>query len=169
MGRLCKVCSSPRRENIDVELVGGESAAAIAKRYRLSVDSVRRHKGAHLSPALTRVAVDHLRDESARNAFDATGPRLDRLTDRLEEFLSVAEERKSLIGAANLAREIRQCLELSARLQGELNDRPQNVTVNVLSTPEFASMTARLIEALLPWPEARIAAADVLDAEEIAS
>lgn len=81
----------------------------------------------------------------------------------------MAEDRKSLGGGANIAREIRSSLELVARLRGELNDRPQNVTVNVLSTAEFASITARLIEALTPWPEARIAAADVLDVEEIAS
>lgn len=142
--------------------------AAIARHYRLSADAIKRHKANHLSPALTRVALDTVRGDSAVVALDTTVDRIESLVIRLEGLLGIAEERKSLLGGANVARELRQCLELIARLRGELNDRPQNVTVNVLSTPEFASMTARLIEALAPWPQARLAAADVLDVEEVA-
>ncbi len=169
MGRPCTVCASPRHEKIDVEVAGGEPLAQVAKRHRVSVDAIKRHRTNHLSPALVAVSLEHVREESARSAYDATVNRLETLIDRLEDLLAVAEDRKSLVGGANIAREIRSSLELVARLRGELNDRPQNVTVNVLSTGEFASITARLIEALAPWPEARIAAADVLDVEEVAS
>ncbi len=169
MPRKCTVCTSPRKEKIDAEIAGDEPLAQIAKRHRVSRDAVGRHKKKHLTPALVAVALERMRDESARSAYDATVDRLETLIDRLEDLLSVAEERKSLVGGANIAREIRSALELVARLRGELQDKPQSVVVNVLSTGEFASITARLIEALAPWPEARIAAADVLDVEEVAS
>jgi hypothetical protein len=167
MGRPCTVCSSPRHERVDLEIVSGETLAQIAKRYRLSSDSILRHKKKHLSPALVKVALEKVQIESAGLASNATADRVESLIDRLEILLSIGEERESLTAAANVARELRQCLELQARLRGDLTDRPQSVTVNVLSTPEFANMVAGLIEALAPWPEARIAAANVLDVEEV--
>ena len=139
MGRLCLTCHNPRHEKIDVELAGGEPVGAVARRYRLSPDSVRRHKAAHLSPALTRLAVDHLRDESAGAACNATVDRIESLIGRLEDLLSLAEERRSLVGGANVARELRQCLELVARLRGELDDRPQ-VALNILASPEVGRL-----------------------------
>jgi hypothetical protein len=167
MGMACTVCTSPKRAAIDVELVGGQAMAAIAKRYNLGEDSVRRHRAAHLSPALTKVALSRRSDETAALAFDANTARLESLLGRLEALLGVAEERRSLIGAANLAREIRGAIELMCRLTGALDERPQNVTVNVLATPEFTGIVGRLIEALTPYPEARIAAAAVLDVKEV--
>jgi hypothetical protein len=166
VGRPCLVCHSPKRERVDVELVGGEPVGAIAKRYRLSPDSIRRHKAAHLSPALTRVAVEHLRDASAGVAFESTVDRIESLIERLENLLTVAEERRSLIGASNLARELRQCLELVARLRGELDDRPQ-VAVNILASPEVGRLVATVIAALEPYPAARVAVADRLEAIDV--
>jgi hypothetical protein len=92
---------------------------------------------------------------------------LESLIDRLEGLLTVAEDRKSLMGGANVAREIRSSLELIARLRGDLDTRPVNTTINVLTTPEFTGVVSCLIEALAPWPQARIAAAQVLDVEEV--
>ena len=68
MGRPCTVCSSPKHERMDVELVAGQPAPAIARRYKIGVDALRRHKSAHLSPALVRIETEVLRDGSARNA-----------------------------------------------------------------------------------------------------
>ncbi len=167
MSRPCSVCTSPKRDRADAELAGGETAAAVAKRYSLSVDALKRHRERHLSPALIKLALERRNEESAVSAYEATVNRLEALLDRLEALLTVAEERKSLMGGANIAREIRQSLELVARLRGELDDRPVSVAVNVLATPEFAGMVGRLIEALAPYPEARLAAAEVLDVEEV--
>jgi hypothetical protein len=168
MGRACLVCASPRRRGVDEALAsGGDTYAAIGRRFRLSADSIKRHKAAHLSPALQRVVLAQADDESAMAAFSNTLAQVQSLAGRLEALMSVAEDRQSLIGASNVARELRQCLELVAKLRGELNERPQSVTVNVLSTPEFAGMVGRLVAALAPWPDARIAAASVLDVEEV--
>lgn len=165
--RVCTVCSSPSRHRVDAALVGGETLAAVARRFHVSTHAARRHREAHLSPALARVALEHVADESARAASDAVDDRIESLIGRLEALLSVGEERKSLTAAANVARELRQCLELQARKSGALNERPQVAVVNVLGDPSFAAVVARLVQALAPWPEARVAAAAVLDVEAV--
>jgi hypothetical protein len=167
MGRHCTVCVSPRRHVIDAVLVGGELLAAVGHKYKVSPDALRRHRAAHLTPALVKVAVERYGAETASSAFEATVGRLEGLVDRLEALLTVAEDRKSLIGASNLAREIRGSLKLVARLRGMLDERPVHTTVNVLATPEFVGVVSRLIEALAPYPEARLAAAGVLDVQEV--
>jgi hypothetical protein len=167
MGRHCTVCVSPRRAQIDAVLAGGESLPAVARQYKVSPDALRRHRSAHLSPALIKVAIEKYGEITAASGYEATVTRLESLIDRLEGLLTIAEDRKSLIGGANVAREIRQSLELISRLRGELDTRPVNTTINVLTTPEFTGVVSRLIEALAPWPQARIAAAQVLDVEEV--
>jgi len=168
MARPCSACVSPKRLQIDTELAGEQTTlSALARRIGVSRDALRRHRDQHLSPALAKVAIERYGADSAEQAFDSVTLRVESLLDRLEVLLAIAEDRKSLVGGANIAREIRQSLELVARLRGELNDKPQNVTVNVLSTPEFTGVVTKLIAALGPWPEARIAAAGVIDAEVV--
>ena len=164
MARVCTVCTSPNRDRIDSELAGGDSLPAIARRHRASTDALRRHKQNHLSPALARVAVERFGQESARDAFDSVVDRVESLVGRLERLLSLAEEKGALTGGSNVAREIRQSLELIARLRGELDDRPVVTTVNVLATPEFAAAVTAILAATEPYPDARIAIADRLEA-----
>ena len=135
MARPCTVCCSPHHERVDVELAGGTPLAVVARRHHLSSDAVRRHREAHLSPALRKLSLEKVRAGSAEVAYAATVDRLEDLITRLERLLSVAEEKRSLIGGATLAREIRGGLELVARLRGELSDQPQVAVVNVLSGP----------------------------------
>jgi hypothetical protein len=163
MGRHCTICTSPRRSAVDAQLAGGESLAAVAKRYKLSPDALRRHREGHLSPALAAVAVERYGAESAAAAFDQTTARIESLIARLEGLLEVAEERKSLLGGANIAREIRQSLELIARLRGELDERPVTTVVNVLASPEFTAAVTAMLTATERYPEARVAIADALE------
>ncbi len=54
-------------------------------------------------------------------------------------------------------------VELTAKLVGELDERPQ---VNVLLAPEWLAVRAALLAALRPYPEARVAVAARLAAME---
>ncbi len=172
MARPCSICVSPHRDRVDVELVGGATPGQLARRFKLGDDSIRRHQQSHLTPALVKVAMERRSDDSARDAEviarSNIRDRVQTLLGQLEGLMDVGLERKSLVGAATVARELRQTIELQARLDGVLDDRAQNVTVvNVLSSPEFTSIVGRLIDALAPFPEARLAAAEVLDVEEV--
>ena len=57
----------------------------------------------------------------------------------------------------------RACLELLAKLLGELDERPQ---VNVVLSAEWISVRAVLLSALAPFPDARAAVAARLQALE---
>jgi len=54
MPRTCTVCTHPERGAIDADLVAGESAPKIAAKYRISEDSVTRHRANHLPTTLAR-------------------------------------------------------------------------------------------------------------------
>lgn len=162
MSRSCTVCASPLLSAIDNALVAGRSQADIAGEFSVGEAAVQRHRKAHLSPAL--VAVQARREE--RRSVKLVD-RLDAVVMKVEALIETAEEDGKPGQMLAAAREFRSGVELLARLTGELDERPQNVTVNVLASPEVAQMAAALMAALQPYPAARIAAAAVLDAEEV--
>lgn len=169
MPQHCTVCAHPERDRIDVELAGGGSARALAPRVGLSQAALLRHRRRHLSPALVRVAREHRTEESARGSYLSVLDRLETLAVRIDRFIDTAEHKGSIVGGAAVLREMRSTLETIARITGELDERGQSVTVNVLASPEVAELVRRLLGALAPFPEARIAAAaalDVVDVEE---
>lgn len=46
--QACVVCTSPKRDEIDSALAGGEAGRSVARRYELTEASVRRHRANHL-------------------------------------------------------------------------------------------------------------------------
>jgi hypothetical protein len=168
MPQVCRVCASPKRSQIDLELAGGHAQRAVALRAGLAPSSVRRHALRHLSPALTRVAAQRRAGESAEGAYVSVLTRLEALADRVDRFLQLAEAKGAIVGGAAVLREMRQLLETIAKITGELDERP-TVTVNLLSSPEIVELLRRISDALTPFPDARIALAEVLDVDEVAS
>ena len=60
-------------------------------------------------------------------------------------------------------REARACLELLAKLQGELQ---QEGTVNVVLAPQWLELRTVILQTLEPWPEARLALAQAVKEAE---
>jgi hypothetical protein len=172
MARHCTVCAVPEIDKLNVELAAGASPHALEARYGVNESAIGRHRRNHLSPAVVRLSRARRREASAEVAWPGAIEQSRTLLDDLRQLFDVAVERKSLVGGAQVARELRGCIELLARLTGELDERNQIVTVNVLASPEVAQLVDRLLGALTPYPEAMIAAAaalKVVDAEEVAS
>ena len=158
MPRPCSVCTHPERAAIDRALVGGEAPFALARRYSsLSEPALRRHKGDHLPATLAQA---HEAGEVAR-ADDLLG-QVRGLQETTLGILKTAEEAGKLTVALGAIREARSNLELLAKLLGEIDDRPQ--VAILVTSPEWLALRARLVTALLPYPEARAAAAEVLSA-----
>lgn len=82
-----------------------------------------------------------------------------RLRDRALGVLNNAEEAGDLRVAVSAIREARGCVELLAKLAGELQD---GQTVNVLVMPEWTEIRVSLTSALGPYPEAKKAVASAL-------
>ena len=154
MPRTCSVCAHPERATIDKALVAGGTLRDIAGRYGLSKSAVERHAAEHLPAALvaavgaeeTRQALDVLQQLKTINAAALTVLRDARAAGDGDLMLKAIDR-------------VHRQVELQAKLLGDLDERP---VVNVLVTPEWQRVRARILAALDPYPEARFAVAGAL-------
>lgn len=160
MARTCTVCTHPNRAAIDLALLNGASGNAIAAKFRVSEDAITRHKGNHLPATLAQ-------GQAAAEVARADGllGQLQQLQDDARRIGGKAEETGDLKTALMGVRELVRIVELTGKLVGELDDRPQ---VNVLVAPEWTTVKVALLAALQPFPEARQAVAARLTALEAA-
>ncbi len=161
MPRECKVCAHPERDAIDAALVCGDSQRSLAARYGLTPSSVARHYRNHVSAALAALTTERT-ERTEQAGGGALLDRVEALIRRAERILDAAEGDGKVSTALSAIKELRALLELLGKATGELDDRPQ-VTINLLSSPEWLQMRSQLLGALAPFPQARIAAADVLE------
>ncbi len=154
MPRRCTVCTHDLRDEVDRALVAGEPFRSIAARFGLSKTALIRHKRSHIPACLT---LAHEAAEVCR-ADDLLG-QVAALRDRAINILDCAESAGELDVALRAIRETRSCLEVLARLLGELRDSP---TINVLFMPEWLEVQAVVVGALEQHPEARRAVVDAL-------
>jgi hypothetical protein len=155
MPPTCSICTHPKRDAINASLTANtESLRDIAGRFGISKSALERHK-AHIPKALTL----------ARQAEEIT--QADSLLDHVQDLqaraltiLNTAEESGDLKSALGGIREARACLELLAKLRGELDERP---VVNLTVNPVWLETRAVIITALAGYPEAREAVAKALE------
>src|SRR5918995_1670169 len=140
MPRACNICTHPDREAIDEALISGVAFPALVAKYRVSKDSLSRHKANHLPAKLVMAQAA----EEVAQADDL----LDQVRDLHAPALAIleaAERTKQHRTALSAIREARSNLELLAKLLGELDDRPQ---VNLLIFPEWLELRAVIVGAL---------------------
>ena len=147
----CPICLHPNREAIERDILRLQSPTAVTRKWSVLGHTFTRktvgvHRGRDMD-SLAAVDVD---------ADTSTLTRVEDLSHRLEAALAGSPK-----GApyANLAGQLRQALELLARLRRELDERPQ---VAILLAPEWLSVREVVFRALTPYPEARAAVAAAL-------
>jgi hypothetical protein len=158
MPRKCTVCTHPDREAIDAALVEGVAFPALVAKYRVSKDSLSRHKANHLPAKLVMAQV-------AEDVAQADGllEQVRGLQGRAYGILDKAEGAGDLRTALGAIREARGNLELLAKLLGELDERP---VVNLNVSPEWLELRAVIVGALLPHPGALSAVVGALEGAE---
>lgn len=129
----------------------------IAERFGVSRSSASRHANRHLSAAL--VAMRMQTQEASRASLLE---RIETLIERGEAMFAAAAHEGKASQALAVLKELRSLLELLGKASGELNERPQ-VTINLQTSEEWLQMRSALLGALLPFPEARVAVAHVLE------
>ena len=156
----CSICTHPQRLAVDKALVAGTPIPELTARYRLSPDQLLTHKHRHIPLRLAKA-------QEAREVSDADQllTEVKALRNKAFKLLLLAEDAGDLRTALAGIREARGCMELLAKLQGVLDERPQ-VTVNVLTTSEWLTVRGALLAALRPYTEARAAASMALLALE---
>lgn len=149
MPRVCTICGHEKRDEIDACIVSGESYRGIAHRFGVTASSVSRHAARHLSAALAAIQTQEQADRRA-SLLD----RVEGLIERAEVMFAAAASEGKFTESLNALKELRLQLELLGKATGELDTRPQ-VTVNLMTSPEWLEVRAVIFAALAGYPEAR--------------
>ena len=154
MPRRCTICTHKSRSKIDQDLVERQPFRNIAAQFGVSTSALIRHFDDHLPAALVKA---QQATEAAQ--ADALLAQVVDLRDKALGVLNKAEASDDLRTAVSAIREARGCVELLAKLAGQLKDAP---TVNILVSAEWRGVQAVILEALEPHASARLAVAGAL-------
>ncbi len=160
MPRRCTVCTHDKRDEIDQALVARQPFRAIARQHGVSKDALVRHSDDHLPAALVRA-----QEATEAAQADALLALVCDLRDRAIGILDTAEAEEDLKAAISAIREARGCVELLAKLAGQLKDAP---TVNILISAEWRGRQTVILKALEPHAAAKLAVAEALATVEYA-
>lgn len=156
MPQRCTVCAHKERDTIDRLLVRQARAnRAIALRYGLVHTSLRRHRDNHLPAKLARAQA-----ASELVRADQLLAELQDLHERARLMLEDAEAAGDLKTALSAVREARGCLELLAKLLGELPDSPE---LHLHLSAEWQMIQMAILTALAPYPRARVKVAQAIE------
>ncbi len=158
MPRVCTICTHKNRAAIDKALVERQAFRAIARQHNVSKDALLRHHDDHLPAALVKA-----QDATEAAQADALLAQVVDLRDKALGVLDTAQESEDLRAAIGAIREARGCVELLAKLAGQLKDAP---TVNILVSSEWQGLQAVILQALEPHATARLAVAEALTTVE---
>lgn len=155
--RTCTICNHPQRAAIDQALVSGGSLRDIAGRFGVAKSSLERHRMDHLPQAIVKAA----EQQDIRHAIDII-KQLQIINGVSLNILIDARNTGNPVLALKAIDRVQRQIELQAKLLGDLDDRPQINQVNLLLAPEWLMLRTVLMEALSPYPEAKIAVAHSL-------
>jgi hypothetical protein len=155
-GRPCTICQHPKRDEIDRLLAPTDANfAAISRQFAgISEDALKRHKESHISKLLSK-AEDIKEVVKADNLLED----IKRLREKATSILEKAEKAGDLKTALLGIREARGCIELLAKVEGQLKDGPQ---ITIINNPEWVELRTVIISALEPFPAARQAVIDAI-------
>ena len=181
MPKPCSICHHPEREAIEKALLDSEAGhRKVAKRFGISASALFRHRKNHLpkliaralaikpvpvhrekahDPATEEHALEIARHHEAveakkdQHAIDVTQQLRAINAACLEVLREARKDGKHSILLRAVDRIARQ-IELQAKLLGQIQD---GATVNVAVLPEWHGIRQAVLEALQPYPEARLA------------
>jgi len=142
---------------LDRDLTAGVPLAQLAKKYKISGQSLGAHKRNHWNPALVAA---HRKQELEGTALSS----LAEINEAIRHMKAIlgASVKAGLVGQAlSSNRELRQNLEFLARLTGELNDKP-DLVVNIAMTSEWSRIRTVMLTTLMKFPDACRAVSDEL-------
>ena len=153
----CSICHHPEHEAIDAALVGGTSLRDIACQFAVGRMALQRHQS-HIP---TSVARAHEAGEVAE---------ADRLLSIVRDLLQAAigtitqaEHADELRTKLAAIREARETAKLLLEVNGKLQTAP---TFNIIMAPEWVEVRTVVLQALGPYPDARLAVAGALEKVE---
>lgn len=159
-GKQCTICRHEKRHQIDLGLVYGVSANALARRFEVSADAIHRHRRNHLSPVQraailaaqkpTEIDLEALERSEAEGILSQLVAQRARLQQHTEMAMDIGDVR----AAVAVERAITSNLELVARLLGQLVQHHEVRSTSILISADYISLRHAIIAALKPYPEA---------------
>jgi len=141
MSKGCPVCRDPRRDEIALALLR-KGPKAVAKQFDLKLTDVSYHRR-HIPREIARQRQALSKDGEFSNDAASLLSRVEKLLRLAERIVADARIERDWVAATGALREARNCIELLARLRGELqaNSAVQvgvavNVAGNVHATSE---------------------------------
>ena len=160
----CTVCRHSERARIERMLSAGASKRSVGAKFKLAPDAVWRHWHNHVSAEARAAYVAGAglsKDQLEQVAADEALSVLDHLKiirGRLYFGLDAVSEAGDRINLDRLAGRLHENLSLVAKLTGELQRGPLfNIQNNVSISPDYSLAIARIVAAVAPFPDARIA------------
>jgi DNA-binding transcriptional ArsR family regulator len=147
--RTCTLCSHPRRNEIERELVNRSSSYRdIARQFSISKDAVSRHASrGHIAERLLKAQ----NEEDIREALNLV-KQLKLINAMAVTILTQArDEGDPELALRAIDRVLRQ-LEFQAKLDGQINEQP---VINIHLHREWIELRTAILIALEPHPEAR--------------
>jgi hypothetical protein len=172
VGKQCAACAHKERRAIDLGLARGVSVTALSRHYKLTTDCLYRHQRLNHTPVAERAAlvagpdmqglsVEQLREREGMSLL----AHLVALRNRLFSALDLGERYSDAALVAKVSSQLHENLALTGRLVGQLATGSTTIN-NFLIQPEYVDFRTKLLKALAPFPEARVAVAAVLNSTE---
>lgn len=155
MTRVCTVCRHKKLEEINKQLINGESYRSISKLFGVSEQSILRHKENHISELLFK----------SKEITDLA--QADNLTLYLNtEYQDIKNIKKQAIEKGNHDLTLKaidrslKTIEIVAKVYGLI--QKQSININILQNPEWLELRTKIVKALDPYPEAKLAVVNAL-------
>ena len=167
----CPMCQHVERIRFELELAGGSSIKAVARKYKLPYHPLQRHwkhvdtdrkVRLKLGPVQQQALVARISEENS-SVIDS----LKIIRAGLYEALDKAQTAGDLYAISLLAGKLHENLRITGNITGELASSPLVTTTNntlILESPFMADLRAMLVERLRPFPEAARAVIEGLEA-----
>lgn len=160
MSRGCSICARPDVEQIDADYKTGMTFKELSSKYGASVGALHRHTQhlrAQEAPLIGNISAD----------MEPTAAALKVLYQRANELYKECKKEGDRLNAVRALKETRDILELTMKVTGELNQHPQIIHNHLHVSAEWTQLRAVILQALLPFPEARTALVKALEAAEM--
>lgn len=151
VGNKCSICSRDDCQQITEDILGGVTYRKIQEKYGCSIGAIHRHKQHSVIqpvPVLSEIDVTNQMQVMYR---------IDELNRRADQIYKASLKQDDRLNALRALRELREILELYSKLTGELSTQAIHQHLHITASPEWETLRHKILEALAPYADARMA------------
>jgi hypothetical protein len=161
-GPVCSICAHPDRVRIEAVRCAGASLDTVAAKFSISRDSLHRHMHAHVTEDakaqyLANVPIAELAQLAASEGTSVL-EYLSLIRSVLMSEFQLASQAHAHHATSALAGRLNETLKLIGTISGEMSELARSITINgnvsVMNHPAIATLQAKILEALEPFPSA---------------